>query len=353
MRKCIWCLFALFVFLALPSKASAQCSYAELVREARFSSNNTNVNAASLDVAAGIGSANPTCYLWIDGRFRVEVWFEGIPNGQVYCYMQQGSWDQKNNNTCIAENLNVASAPVWETAVLYRYGCSNHGYYRMWAVSPSAGWTELQTGHGYACGPFPPPPPTEPASYCYYWSDWDQTYYLDYGNGDCISPVLLPIGDNKITKRSKFKLTDVQHGVSFDLNADGVPDTVSWTAHGSHLAFLAYDRNGNGKIDNGKELYGNVTYEGVGNGFQALSNDLMAEGDALYAKLLLWEDDNHDGISQPEELHKFLDEYRAVEGSYVGDNLRDKYDNIFQFKGNATTKDGTIIDIYDVFFRTN
>lgn len=347
MRKFIWCLFALLVFLALPSKASAQCSFANMQVTYHVSRVN-EANGAATDVVASIGGANPGC--WPDGHFRTEVWYEGVPNNSTYCYKQIGLWDLKDNNTCINESLNITQAS-WETAVLYRYGCS-WADWKQWLITPG-GWTILGAGRGQACGPNPPLQPADYPSYCYYWSDWDQTWRIDYGNGDCISPILLPIGKNKTDKRDSFKLTDVQHGVTFDLNADGVPDTVSWTASGSHLAFLALDRNGNGKIDNGSELYGNHTYAEVSNGFQALSNDLVAQGDALYSKLLLWEDENHDGISQPEELHKLLDSYKSIDGSYVGDDLRDKYNNLFQFSGSATTLDGTVIKIYDVFFRTN
>ena len=79
------------------------------------------------------------------------------------------------------------------------------------------------------------------------------------------------------TARDGYRLTSVDNGVRFDLNADGVPEQVAWTRRDSDDAFLALDRNGNGRIDDGSELFGNYTparpdTPGVTtpNGFEAL-----------------------------------------------------------------------------------
>lgn len=85
---------------------------------------------------------------------------------------------------------------------------------------------------------------------------------------------------------SSAQLTDAQF--SFDLNADGQPENISFATGGS--AFLALDKNGDGKINNGGELFG----PGSGNGFTDLAaydldrNQVIDENDAVFAQLRLY-----------------------------------------------------------------
>lgn len=78
---------------------------------------------------------------------------------------------------------------------------------------------------------------------------------------------------------------------SFDLNADGSTEQISFVAPGS--GFLALDKNGDGKINNGSELFGPAS----GNGFQELSaydqdqNGWIDENDAVYTRLQIWSKD--------------------------------------------------------------
>jgi len=190
----------------------------------------------------------------------------------------------------------------------------------------------------------------------------------------CADPIILPVGaDKRSLKREDYQLTDFLHGVRFDLNGDGIEEQVSWTAQSSHLAFLAMDRNGNGKIDNGKELFSNFTDIGWASGFEALrfhtarmseSQREMAAGwgNPFYEKLLLWEDDNHDGISQPEEIYKLSDHYLAIDATCDFDPVTDKWGNQFICRGAAAVKEQGMtrmpygrrdlyIPIYDVLLR--
>ncbi len=102
-----------------------------------------------------------------------------------------------------------------------------------------------------------------------------------------------------------IELTTIVDGVNFDMRADGSPQAVAWV--GSDDAFLVLDRNDNGKIDSGAELFGN-TERDYADGFEDLAaldsnNDgLMTPQDAQFAALLLWRDANADGLSTSDEL---------------------------------------------------
>ncbi|MDR0935505.1 MAG: hypothetical protein LBM98_02350 [Oscillospiraceae bacterium] len=81
---------------------------------------------------------------------------------------------------------------------------------------------------------------------------------------------------------------------SFDLDADGTADQITNLAKSS--GFLALDRNGDGKINDGSELFGAKT----GDGFKELSvydddgNGWIDEGDSIFNKLRIWQN-NDDG----------------------------------------------------------
>ncbi len=76
--------------------------------------------------------------------------------------------------------------------------------------------------------------------------------------------------------------------MSFDLDADGQLDSMARLAQGS--AFLALDRNGNGKIDDGRELFGAISGDGFADlaAFDQDGNGFIDSGDAVFDKLKLW-----------------------------------------------------------------
>ncbi len=85
---------------------------------------------------------------------------------------------------------------------------------------------------------------------------------------------------------------------SFDLDADGRKEQVSFVRPGS--GFLALDRNGDGKINDGTELFGATTGDGFSElaRFDADGNDFIDEGDPIYNRLRIWEKDRdgHDRL---------------------------------------------------------
>lgn len=83
------------------------------------------------------------------------------------------------------------------------------------------------------------------------------------------------------------RLTDDK--VAFDIDADGAADQVSFVAPGA--AFLALDRNANGAIDDGTELFGARTGDGFAE-LAALDDDRdgwIDEDDGAFDQLLLWQ----------------------------------------------------------------
>ena len=167
--------------------------------------------------------------------------------------------------------------------------------------------------------------------------------YTIYGYGSCYSPVLVD------TDGDGFALTDAAGGVAFDLdgNPDGMREQVSWTAAGSDDAWLALDRNGNGLIDSGRELFGNLTVQPAsaeGNGFIALAQyDRAQHGgngdgvidarDTVFPFLRLWRDANHDGVSQAAELHRLPAlGVERLHLSYKESKRTDEHGNQFRYR---------------------
>ena len=120
------------------------------------------------------------------------------------------------------------------------------------------------------------------------------------------SPLVLDLTGDGIQTLSP----DQASGLLFDLNADGSTESSGWISPSD--AFLALDRDGDGLITSGSELFGNATPLTSGstaaNGFTALAQlDGNTDGtldalDAAYSSLLLWQDRNTDGLSQADEL---------------------------------------------------
>ena len=180
-------------------------------------------------------------------------------------------------------------------------------------------------------------------------------------DGINLSPIVIDVnGDG-------FFMTDAGSGVVFNILNDGVPLEISWTANRASNAFLVLDRNGNGMIDNGSELFGDLTPQPLTpkpNGFLALAEyDKLANGgngdgridrrDAIFAALKLWQDSNHNGVCEPGELRAVSEFLSAIDLAYKESRRVDQYGNQFRYRAKVFDINGVHAGrwAWDVFLK--
>jgi hypothetical protein len=187
------------------------------------------------------------------------------------------------------------------------------------------------------------PNPTDPCATA--GCEYDCVDYYRYGQwfAECeaeADPVIVSLDG------SQFPLTNEKNGVRFDFYGDQKPVSISWTAAGANVGWLTLDLNRNGTIDNGLELFTNVTPQpglaGTHTGFKALANwDSPANGgngdgridakDRVFSQLRIWVDRNHNGVSEPSELLTMQQAgIQAISVQSLPDNWTDPYGNRFR-----------------------
>lgn len=168
------------------------------------------------------------------------------------------------------------------------------------------------------------------------------------GQWVCNTPILIDLDGRDV------RLTGCDDPVSFDFFGSGSKSQWTWTRGGASEAWLALDRNGNGTIDDGTELFGAVTDQAPAspeerNGFRALAlfdqpenggdgDGQITTSDAVFSHLLLWQDLNHNGVSELSELTSLAD------ANILGLNLdpqeigrRDEHGNFLRLRAETVT----------------
>ena len=174
-------------------------------------------------------------------------------------------------------------------------------------------------------------------------------------------PLILDLNGN-----GKIDLTSTSNGVHFDHNGDGVSHKSSWVSKEDGI--LVYDRNGNGNIDDGGELFGNFTQikdkesnqRLAKDGYEALkefdsNNDgLIDKNDDKFKDLKIWQDANSNGISDEGEL-KSLDELGIASLSLNHNEVNEDLGggNTLSLKGSYTKTDGTAHSMGDLNFNVD
>ena len=188
--------------------------------------------------------------------------------------------------------------------------------------------------------------------------------YCSGFGGNCWTPILVDVnGDG-------FVLTNAEQGVNFD-DGNGTILRTAWTVASGDDAWLVLDRDGTGTIDNGTELFGNAAPQPpvapgqLKNGFRALqqfdvpenggnSDELLDQQDRIFGALRLWQDSNHNGISESSELHSLPAlGLRSISLSYKESKRRDRNGNTFRYRAKVVDNDGAQLGrwAYDVFLQ--
>ena len=161
-----------------------------------------------------------------------------------------------------------------------------------------------------------------------------------------IDPLVFDLGGDGITTVSLE-----ESNAFFDLDNNGFAEKTSWV--GVKEGLLAYDKNGDGVINGGNELFGDRTLMKDGktlasSGFAALTeyddnkDSKIDSNDVIYALLRIWQDADGDGIASAGELRRLVDLGIVSIGlSYSNTGVTDGANNIQVRTGTFTLADGS------------
>jgi hypothetical protein len=337
-RNVVACTFMVILFPVAHVAEAACTAPAKVLAEVGINISKTQTRSSAPGSAMVVDRSGSQCFEWmVSGTIKI---MQHAPQVEyVVSGSSAGHW------------LYTLNAPA-QPGSCYSSSITAEGGYRLDPLTGSA-------SAGPVCwnpnDDIPHPGP-EPRNCTPIWDTEGQTW-LD---PECDTPILLNLG------AGPYDLTSAADGVRFDIRADGSPRKVAWTSRGSEVALLALDRNGNGAVDSGAELFGSATMLASGarakHGFEALA-ELDADGDGLlsphdpaWTSLVLWTDRNHDGASAAGEMQRLADsrlEWLST-GSVHQVNRRDAWGNLFRYMSRAgirvsDTGNAREVPYYDVF----
>jgi Ca2+-binding RTX toxin-like protein len=167
-----------------------------------------------------------------------------------------------------------------------------------------------------------------------------------------VSPIILDLDGNGVQTEG------LNSNVHFDHDGNGFSELTGWVAPGDGL--LVYDKNSNGMIDDGSELFGNnskLTDGLAENGFRALQafdsnhDGVVDENDVGFEKLQIWKDSNGNGLTDAGELLSMAEAgVKALNVAYDETSFVVKYGNHYQQSGTYVAADGNVASMVDVWF---
>ncbi|WP_232831085.1 calcium-binding protein, partial [Peristeroidobacter agariperforans] len=139
------------------------------------------------------------------------------------------------------------------------------------------------------------------------------------------------------------------HGVHFDLDNSGFAESTSWVHATDGL--LVLDRNDNGYIDGGAELFGTETLLANGqyaeNGYEALAefdtdgDGTISASDSIFAELRVWQDANSNGVAESGELLALSDlGISSIQVGYTSNRFTDSNNVQHREQSSFTYTDG-------------
>ncbi|WP_438437536.1 calcium-binding protein [Kluyvera sichuanensis] len=170
------------------------------------------------------------------------------------------------------------------------------------------------------------------------------------------SPIILDLDGDGIETRS------LQDGIFFDHDGNQFAENTGWV--GADDGLLVLDRNNNGEIDTGQELFGSNTRLNDGslakNGYAALQeldsnqDGIINQYDEAWQQLQVWQDRNGNASVDEGELLSLEDAgIAAINTGYKNSNLVDQQGNAHKQTGTVIMQDGTINQSADVWFAAN
>lgn len=275
-------------------------------------------------VQGGSGTEDPPIYraLGLTAKYRYPSWFS--PNMKVVKAASTVVWDTWCNQKFESEDFKYCD--IW---------CWGGNQYHCWVPrstfdpSPDPGQIldSLSLAISWKCR----------SGFCTNFDCGGSTGYgssvtADYECNPIQSPIIKDGGAKGIP------LTDVEHGVVYDVLGNRSAHLASWPVPGTEDSFLVRDINKNGLIDSFREMFGNSTEQVASynpNGFRALAMlDSNVDGqvtaqDSKYGELQWWTDRNHDGISQSGELSRVTE---SLSTTYKLSRKVDEYGNQFRYR---------------------